>query len=308
MPDTYTDFLPARYRSAGPKPTTQWWPWRDKRIHILAHRRPDASVRIMGIHGAGGHATALWSFAAPLAAGQDRGDTEILWPDMPLYGYTVDPRPARTRYRDWLDLLCDLVVAETDSDPRPLILFGASMGGMMAYEVAARTGRVAAVIATCLLDTQDPQARAAAARWGPAGRFAPALLPPTARVAGNLRIPIAALTRMNRMSNDPRLSRLCATDPRGGGVRVPLGFLADWFTHIHTAPEDFHAAPVILTHPADDRWTPPAASLRFLDRMAAPTRSVLLENCGHWPIEEPGLTQLVDTVRSVVDEVVDNHH
>lgn len=108
---------------------------------------------------------------------------------------------------------------------------------------------------------------------------------------------------MNRMSNNPDLSRLCASDPRGGGVRVPVGFLADWFAYPHTAPEHFTAAPVTLVHPAADRWTPPQLSRRFLDRISAPTQSFLLENCGHFPIEEPGLTQLIAAVRSVISEV-----
>lgn len=250
----------------------------------------------MGIHGAGGHSAALWPFAS-LAA--DEG-VDIIFPDMPIYGRTVEPTPGQVRYRDWIDLLCDLVTAERADDPRPLVLFGASMGGMMAYEVASRTGQVESVLATCLLDPADPDARAAAARWGIAGRYAPALLPPVVRVAGDLRLPVKWLVRMNRMSNDPALTRLCSADPRGGGVRVPLGFLADWFTYRHTPPEEFTAAPVTLLHPAADRWVPPEPSLRFLDRIATPTQSFLLENCGHFPIEEPGLTQMVDAARAVI--------
>lgn len=292
----YASFLPDRYRSAYRAPESTWWSWRGRRVHIARASRPDAPVRVMGIHGAGGHAMALWSFAS-LAVDED---VDILFPDMPIYGLTAEPRPADVRYRDWIDLLCDLVDAERASDPRPLILFGASMGGMMAYEVAARTGQVSAVLATCLLDTTDPQARAAAARWSVAGKAAPTLLPPIARVAGNLRLPIKRLVRMGRMSNNPDLSRLCASDPRGGGVRVPLGFLADWFAYAHTPPEQFTAAPVTLLHPAADRWTPPAPSQRFLERISAPTQSSLLENCGHWPIEEPGLTQLIAATRSVI--------
>lgn len=171
----YADFLPAGYRSNYRDPEPTWWQWRGRRVHIARAARPDAPVRVLGIHGAGGNATALWPFTSLIA-----GDgADLLLPDLPLYGRTVEPRPAHVRYRDWIDLLCDLVDAEQAVDPRPLILFGASMGGMTAYEVAARTGRVAAVLATCLLDPADPEARAAAARWGPAGKAAPTLLPPS---------------------------------------------------------------------------------------------------------------------------------
>ncbi|NMM91280.1 alpha/beta hydrolase [Rhodococcus sp. SRB_17] len=299
----YAQFLPEEFQSTQHQPVSTWWNWSNRQIHVARASRPDASVRVMGIHGAGGHAEALWPFAA-LAA--DEG-VEVIFPDLPLYGYTVEPQPSLVRYGDWIDMLCDFVNAERAADPRPLILFGASMGGMMAYEIAARTGQVAAVLATCLLDPADPDARAAAARWGPLGRAAPTLLPPLVRFGGGVPLPIKWLVRMNRISNDPALSILCSFDPRGGGVRVPLGFLADWFAYKHTPPEEFTAAPVTLIHPAADRWTPPQLSQRFLARVAAPTESVLLDNCGHFPIEEPGLTQLAAAARSVVSAVAEQH-
>lgn len=57
--------------------------------------------------------------------------------------------------------------------------------------------------------------------------------------------------------------------------------------------------PVTLIHPTQDRWTPPEMSLAFLRRIAAPTRHVRLEGCGHFPVEEPGLTQAVQVLREV---------
>lgn len=88
-------------------------------------------------------------------------------------------------------------------------------------------------------------------------------------------------------------------------MTVPLGFFADWFAYPHTSPEQFTSAPVTLLHPAADRWTPLPPSQRFLDRISAPTRSVLLDNCGHWPIEEPGFTQLITEARSVLTPIAE---
>ena len=297
----YADFLPAAYRPDPPiDPTSTWWEWRGRRIHIARAPAPDAAVRVMVVHGGGGYSGALW----PISAAVAREGVEVLAPDMPLYGHTVEPSPSTVRYGDWLDVLCDLVVAERAHDPRPLVLFGASMGGMMAYEVAARTGRVAHVVATCLLDPADPAARRAASRFPFLGRPAPALMKAIDPVLGRVRVPIRWLVDMNNMSLDPDLTRLCATDPRGGGVLVPLGFLASWLNHRHTAPESFRAASVTLVHPAADRWTPPELSIRFLDRIAGPKTLVLLDNCGHYPIEEPGLSRLAQTLRTVRDEVL----
>ncbi len=83
-------------------------------------------------------------------------------------------------------------------------------------------------------------------------------------------------------------------------MRVPIGFLASFFGYSHTRPEDYDGPPILLTHPADDRWTPPEVSIRFLERSRADTEIVMLDGCGHLPVEEPGLTQLADTMRSVL--------
>ncbi|RDI49920.1 alpha/beta hydrolase [Nocardia mexicana] len=296
----YARYRPAEYRTVPlPAPTSTRWRWRDCDVHIARATVPDAPVRVLLIHGAGGHAGLLWPFAA-LAAHEGVEATAV---DLPLYGDTTVARPRAVRYRDWVELLTEFVCAETESDDRPLVLFGASMGGMLAYETAARTGRVAHVVATCLLDPGDPEARRAAARWSVTGGLAPVLLGAVEPLLGGVRVPIRWLVDMNNMSLDPELSRLCATDPRGGGVRVPLGFLGDFLRFRHTAPENFRGAPVTLVHPAADRWTPPELSLRFVERISGPKRTVLLRNCGHFPIEEPGTTQLAAALREILDDL-----
>ena len=297
--DRYASFLPPGYRTDALEPVSTWWPWRDRRVHIARAVNPNASVRVIGLHGAGGHSGALWPFAA--LAGRENVD--VLLPDMPIYGDTVEPNPSAVRYDDWIDLLCDLVTAEREQDARPVVLLGASMGGLMAYEVAARTGQVAAIAATCLLDPADPAARSAAARFKFLGAPAPAMLRAVDPVLGRVRVPVRWLVEMNRMSNTPSFSRVCTTDPKGGGARVPLGFLASWLAYRHTSPESFDTVPVTLIHPAADTWTPPELSLRFLQRIAAPTEAVLLDNCGHFPIEEPGLTQAATALRGLIDRV-----
>ena len=295
---SYAEFLPARYVENLAPPTSTWWPWRGNRVHIARAPAPEADVRMMLIHGGGGYSGALWPVATVAAGGVD-----VLAPDLPLYGDTVAAQPSRVRYQDWVALLTDLVRAERAADPRPLILFGASMGGMLAYEVAARTGQVAAVVATCLLDVSDPAARAAATRYPFLGRPAPAVLRALDPALGRLRVPIRWLADMTQMSTDPALSRLCAADPRGGGASVPLGFVSSWMSFRHIAPEDFTAAPVTLVAPTADTWTPPELSIRFLQRVSAPTTLVTLENCGHYPIEEPGLDQLRTAMLTVRDQV-----
>lgn len=298
--ERYAAFLPEHRRAGILTPRSTWLPWRGRRVHIARAGAADARVKAVLVHGAGGYSGALWPLAG-LAAGVG-GDTgvEVIAPDLPLYGYTDEPHPATVRYPDWLDLLTDIVIAERAADDRPIILFGASMGGLLSYEVAHRTGGVDAVLATCLLDPADARARRAASRIKVLGRPGAVALRTIDPVLGGLRVPVRWLADMSAMSNNPDLSTLCATDPRGGGVRVPLGFLSSWFNHRHTPPEQYRGAPVTLVAPAADTWTPPELSQRFLQRISGPTRSVLLENCGHYPIEEPGLSQLEAVGRETV--------
>ncbi len=299
--EQYAAFLPAARRHGTVAPESTWLPWRGRRIHIARALDPAAPVRMIVVHGGGGYSGALWPLARLVA---EQG-VEVLSPDMPLYGHTEEPDPGAVRYRDWVDLLCDIMTEERRRDDRPIVLFGASMGGMLAYEAAARTGDVAAVLATCLLDMADPAALSAASRWKVNGRLSAASLRIAGAALGSVRVPIRWIADMSAMSRNPELSKLCAEDPRGGGVKVPLGFLSSWVSYPHTAPEQYRGAPVTLVHPAADAWTPPERSIAFLQRISAPTRTVLLDNCGHYPIEEPGLTQLEQTVRETLTAVVE---
>lgn len=101
----YAEFLPPeRRRAADRAPEETWWPWRGHRVHIARSTAPEASARVLVVHGAGGHSGALWPLAALLA---DTG-LDVAAVDLPLYGRTSSPDPAAVRYDDWVALLVDL--------------------------------------------------------------------------------------------------------------------------------------------------------------------------------------------------------
>jgi alpha-beta hydrolase superfamily lysophospholipase len=295
--DTYASFLPADLRPApGLRPESTWWRWRNVGAHIERVRIPGSPLRVLLLHGAGTHAAAIWPLAGAMAS---RG-VEVMVPDMPGYGHTRVRNLGKIRYDDWVDFAVDLARAEAAADPRPLMVFGASMGGMVAYNVAALSGVVAAAAATCLLDTRDPQVRRHSARYlwlGAAGR---PMLRAVAPVADDLLVPIRLLANMGAVANNRTLIRVAASDPLGGGGRVPLGFVRSFLESVpRVEPENFTACPFLLVHPAADRWTPPRLSIRFFDRIAAPKELVLLDNAGHYPIETPGVHQLADALEAL---------
>lgn len=109
---------------------------------------------------------------------------------------------------------------------------------------------------------------------------------------------------MAAMSNDPRLCSAAASDPVGGGNRVSVRFLRTFMAARPTIePEEFTACPALLAHPAADGWTPLGVSRPFFDRIAAPKELVVLDNAGHWPVEQPGPAQLQQAVHRFIDEI-----
>ncbi|MBF6619725.1 MAG: alpha/beta fold hydrolase [Patulibacter sp.] len=287
--------LPEPMRTLGHEPTETRWRWRDASVHLDRYDVDDSPLTVVVLHGAGGHGRLLSSAGRMLA---DAGCSTVM-PDLPGYGLTDAPATMR-RYEAWVALVGDLVRAEHERSGRPVGLFGMSLGGMLAWDVAASLppGSVAAVVATNLLDPSDPAVRAGVARFAALGPRIPALLGATPRALDDLRLPLAAVADARGIANDPQVARALLADRRGTGNRIAIGFLRSWFAYRPAIPpQRWQHGPVLLAHPGDDRWTPTALSLPFFRRIAGPTRFVELENCGHLPMESPGTERLRDELR-----------
>ncbi|MNJ73742.1 hypothetical protein D3C77_705790 [compost metagenome] len=77
-----------------------------------------------------------------------------------------------------------------------------------------------------------------------------------------------------------------------------MAFLASYCSYRpRLEPEDFDVCPILLTQPAEDKWTPLHLSELVLKRISrVPVKTVMLENAGHYPLELSGLDQMVDAV------------
>lgn len=286
----YQSWFPPQWRCEGDAtPSEEWWRWRGCDVHLDRFAAPDAPTKVLVLHGGGGYGRLL----APLGVALREHGYEALAPDLPGFGLTRVQAKGSISYGDWIECVGALVEAERSRDERPLVLFGASLGGMLAYEVAARTEGVAGVAATCLLDPRDAVVRDAVARNRLLSRLGAPLMQALAPIVDPIPIPIRLVGKMDRIANDHRLARLCATDPVGGGNSMPTRFLRTYLqARPAVEPEDFSACPILLAHPGEDHWTPLPLSKRFFDRLASPKRLVVLARCGHLPVEEPGVTQL----------------
>jgi alpha-beta hydrolase superfamily lysophospholipase len=284
----YDEVLPRALRLGDDVPASE----RRGDLHLLRYARPEAPAAAIVLHGGGGHARLLAPYGRLLAA----HGLDVTIPDLPGYGRSA----ARSfRYETWVEAVAGLVRAE----PRPTLLLGASMGGMLAWHAAAALprGEVAHVVATTLMDARRPEVRRAAACFGAVGALAVPVLERTRRVTDDLRLPMPWLGDVAGIANDPRIARAIARDPLGGGRRVPLGFLRSWMTYEPALePEAWDRAPVTLLHPGDDRWTPTALSLGFFDRLPGPKHFAELPDGGHLPVEPRALEALELELGAVV--------
>jgi alpha-beta hydrolase superfamily lysophospholipase len=278
-------------------PTEERWKWRDYSVHLDRYVCHDASAKLIVVHGAGGYGR---MFSPVGLAGQQAG-AEVVAIDLPGYGLT---KAARAYTHDeWVDCLTDLIFAERQRSDLPIVLFGGSMGGLVAYAAAAKSRAVAALVVTCLLDPRRAQVRRAVARRDWMARMAPSTVHRMARVLGNVHIPVSWICKMRLMSLHPDISDLVARDPMGGGNRVPLSFIASWMSYTPPVePEDFTVCPILVTHPELDAWTPPPLTQDFYNRLTVPRRWVILKNAGHFPVEVPGIIELREQVTELILE------
>jgi alpha-beta hydrolase superfamily lysophospholipase len=273
----------------GEEPVEEFVGWGGVLVHVDRYPSPEAPAKLILLHGGGGNGRLL----APFALMARRAGYEAVAPDLPGYGLTVVPDKRSLRYEDWNAFAADFVRAEHARDGRPVVLFGLSIGGLLAYEAAARTRVPAGVVGTCLLDPRRPEVRrgGAEALDGSAGRSS-ARARRDARGAGAGAGRLGEQSERHRQRSSPGardLRRLPGLRQRDAGRVVPR--LPE--RGAQRRARGLRRLPVFLAHPADDRWTPVGVSLPFFDRLGrVETRLVLVENAGHAPLERPGVDQL----------------
>ena len=293
----YQPFFPEGMRCTPTStPAESWWRWRGLDVHL--DRMPGPGMKVIVLHGAGAYGRVM----APAAVLAQRYGYETVAPDLPGYGLTRVPRRDMT-YPLWIDCVCDLIAAERARDGKPIVLFGVSLGGLLAYQVATRA-RVEGVIATTLADPREAAVRRGFARTPLLGSAGLWLLERLAPLTDGLPLPMALMSKMHRISNKPELSAIVQRDRLGGGSWVPARFLR---TLMSTAPaiepEQFTTCPVLLAHPGADRMTDIELSRRFFERLAAPKRMVVLDGASHMPTEHPGVDQLEAAVLAFLGEI-----
>jgi alpha-beta hydrolase superfamily lysophospholipase len=246
----YQRLLPTRMRLSDMlEAAEEWWFWRGAEIHLDRYAVPAAPLTVVLLHGAEGYGRLLAPFGLLLY----KHGYEVVVPDLPGHGLSLAPTGSFS-YERWVDCVADLAEAEIQRTGRPVVLFGMSVDGYLAYLAAAQGRKAAGVIVTTLADPRLPIVRDQFARHPWLNRVLTPTLGPLATVFGDLRLPIRWFSNMKGIADAPELTCLLRDDPLGGGNRVPLRFLHSLLA-IQPAiePEDFDLCPVLLAHPAADR-------------------------------------------------------
>ncbi|WP_421865046.1 alpha/beta hydrolase [Parvibaculum sp.] len=296
--------LPEKYQlAAADMPEEETWEWQGHKIHLDRYRRPEAPARVILFHGVGTNGRQMSTVLGhPLA----QSGIETVAVDMPGYGVTEVAPGSRVTYDDWVQAGTDFVAAEMARDPRPIFLYGLSAGGMLTYHVASRSrARVAGIIGMTFLDLRDRKVALGATLTPWLGRLSLPTLG-LGKLPGlrSLKLPMRLVGKMHKLVNDRVAVRAMLRDRTSAGNWASLAFLQSFMNpKFDIEPEDFDVCPVLLTQPAEDGWTPLWMAKAFTDRLyKVPVRTVMLENAGHYPIEQPGLTQMHDAILTFIRE------
>ena len=297
------DYLPESYRlTPQTEPTEEWWEHNGHRIHLDTYRNPGARAKVILFHGVGTNGRQMTTILGrPLA---DLG-YETIAIDMPTYGVTQVAEGALVTYDEWVQIGSDLIDLELAKDDRPIVLYGLSAGGMETYHVAALNKKVRGIVGMTFLDTSSFRVRYETSFDPVTGTVGPPLMRLLNAVGlGRIRLPMRFVSKMRALVNGRAAKRAWYKDKTSAGNAVSVAFLNSWLRYRPVvAPEEFDVCPVLLTQPAADRWTPLHLSEPFLARITrVPVTTIMLDNGGHYPIEQSALDQMVSAIAAFVAE------
>ena len=264
-------------------------------VHIDEYEQ-GSNTTVIVFHGVGGNGRIVSFFAAPLVA----EGYNVICPDLPGYGFTKYRK--KIRYNDWIDI-GSRIAEEELKKLRKVFVIGLSAGGMLAYNVACRNKDLSGLIFTNILDSREEEVRLYSAKNKFQAIFGIKLLNLLPEFLKNFRIPIKMVTNMDGLVNDKSILKVLLRDKRGPGSKVDINFLLSMMNSTPMIePEYFDKIPVLMVHPGNDLWTPVKVSDIFFNRITAIKKRVFLDKAGHFPIEEPGLTQMENEIKAFIKE------
>ncbi|AHH19945.1 putative hydrolase, alpha/beta hydrolase family [Nocardia nova SH22a] len=300
-------FLPERLRleSEADMPTEEFWEWRGNNIHLDRYPKPEAPAKVILHHGVGTNGRQMNLILGKTLA--DRG-WEVTALDNLGYGLTQVLQSDTFGYDDWIQMVTDYLAHEKTRDDRPIVLYGLSAGGMVTYDVAAHAprGTLSGIVGMTFLDQRRKEVWQATAH----DKFSATVGTKGIEMLAHspmkgMEYPMAMASKMSALCNDEDAMKVFLADKTSAGNVATMKFLDTYHTYApDIEPPDFDICPILHTQPAEDRWTPLELSKPVLDPIdKVPVKLVMLENAGHYPLEEPGLTRMQESIDAFVREV-----
>jgi alpha-beta hydrolase superfamily lysophospholipase len=259
------------------------------KVHIDEYDQ-NSNTTIIVFHGVGGNGRIVSFFAVPLF----KVGYNVICPDLPGYGFTKYNK--KIKYNDWIDIGVNIVESELNKS-RNVYLIGLSAGGMLAYNVSCRNSKVSGLIITNILDNREEEVRAYSAKSEFQAKYGIRILNFLPEFLRSFKIPIRMVTNMNGLVNNEKVLKILLKDKRGPGSNVDINFLLSMMnSNPEVEPEKYNNIPVLMVHPGNDLWTPVKVSDIFFNKIASEKMRVILDNAGHFPIEEPGLSQMENAI------------
>lgn len=270
-------------------PTEVWWNWNEYHIHLDRMSVPGSKIKVIFIHGAGGNGRLFAPYVRML---QVHG-YDVVSPDLPPYGLSYAESSKPIDYQEWMKIMIEFIEQEYNRDGKPIVLLGASIGGMLAYQVACLSKHVKSLIVTTFVDTSNQKVRDQISPNKLISRLGKFTLDNFSFVLDSFRISISKVSRMNLIANNPELTKLIINDSRAAGTKISFRFLRTFLNMEPVIePEYFDVCPVLLIHPEVDPMTPFDLSESFYNRLQCKKNCIILEGAGHFPIEQPGIEQM----------------
>lgn len=281
----YLAFVPQKYRDAYEQPDDFYWQWKNNNIHIDFKSSLANRTDVILIHGAGANGRILSMFGSYL----HKNGVNYYAPDNLGYGLT-ELSTTNFKYDDWVLMLCDFIQYIKEKNNNEIVLIGLSVGGMTAYHIASKIDGIKGIVATTLVDPRDKETLMSIAKNRFIANTGLKVMKNFSALTDQIKLPIKYLCKMNLMSRNLKFSKVFENDNLGGGARIPLKFLRT-FTEYNPVIkfEDFDKCPILLLHPEKDEWTPINLSLKNFDKIKSRKTLKILKECGHAPIESPGI-------------------
>lgn len=212
-------------------------------------------------------------------------------------------------YDDWVRMVIDLLAAESTRDTRPVVLYGLSAGGMLAYHVAAAAprGTIKGIVGMTFLDPRVQKVRDQASRDIVTARLGLPLMNFAAKTPlASFLMPMPLAVKMSALANSCGAMKVFLADRTSAANSASIRFLSSYMNYVPAVePEDFDACPVLLTQPGDDRRTSYDLSVPVLSKIKhVEVEEVTLENAGHYPLEDPGLQQMLDAIDDFIQRAI----